>query len=66
MGPGRWRHMSCLDIDLDIVWIRYRGPKYVIVRAIYVNRNWKDGNYIIHTEKALKINTKDFWKWRQI
>lgn len=58
LAGARYRHKNCLDVDLDIIKVNYRGPDYTRVNVAYINRNWEGGEFLIITEKNVKIPAK--------
>lgn len=60
----RYRHLRCLDIDIYIVKIQYRGPRYIKARVLYWNRNYK--SFIFQTPETVRIAREDIPKWREV
>lgn len=58
----RYRHKSCLDIDIRVTKITWIGPDYWRMQAYYINR-W--GNYIICPDN-LKIRKDHFHLWKEV
>ena len=61
---NRYRHPHCLDIDIYIVKIQYRGPRYIKARVLYWNRNYK--GVVFPTPKTVKIKLVDIPKWKWV
>lgn len=57
-----YRHKNCLDIDIYVSKITYRGPNYWKLRVFYVHQRL---GYIIEKE-TVKINKKDFKNWKEV
>lgn len=66
MTVGRWRHRSCLDIDLEIERVRYVCSDYMIINVAYLNRNWQNGEFLIIRQKNVKIYRKDWTNWSRV
>ena len=60
----RYRHMSCLDIDIDVWRVLGETPEYISVIVGYWNRHLK--GYQGRTEQVVSIRKEDFWKWSEI
>lgn len=63
---GRYRHINTLDVDLEILRIRYKGPKYIRADVAYINRNWQAGEFLILTEKNVVILRECWDKFERI
>lgn len=64
MTRGTWRHKSCLDMDLVVQKIQWRGPRYIKLRVLYLNRH--NGYFFDHTPETIKINYKDYKNWSKV
>lgn len=57
------RHMSCLDVELYVMEVTYRGFSYVKLDVYYFHRvsklcfNWGKPDLVT-------IKNEDFWKWQ--
>ncbi len=65
MGPGKWRHMSCLDVDMQVVKVTYRGPTYVKCKVLWLNRNYND-LLLSPRPETVTVQKKDLWKWSYV
>lgn len=43
----RYRHKSCIDVDIYVVKAYYITPKRCVLRVLYINRNYQKGNFVI-------------------
>jgi len=53
------RHVNCLDVDLYIHKIQYRGPDYWKVRVSYILQ--RNGGFL--GMDTVRIKKKDFKNW---
>lgn len=60
----RYRHRRCLDIDIDIVRVTYRGTKYIKAKVLYWNR-WYKTHHSLQPE-LVWIKREDFYQWKLI
>lgn len=58
-----WRHNSCLDMDLLIIKIQYRGPTYLKCKVRFVDRK---GNFFDKGPSTVNIQRKHFEHWRLV
>lgn len=65
MTQGMWRHRNCLDVDVYIVKVQYRGKKRIIAKALYWNRNYKFFHNIGDPETII-IKNSDLKNWSQV
>jgi len=63
---ARFRHDACLDMDLEILSIRYAGPDYVVANVIYLNRNWENGEFVIDKENNVRLLKEHWPRWNRI
>lgn len=64
--PGDvWRHKACLDMDLIIMSVPYKGLKYFKVKVLYGDRHHGNRLYDNRVE-TVKIYRKEFPKWELI
>jgi len=59
----RYRPKDCLDIDIEIEKIRYRGPTYMVANIAYFNRNWNGGDFLIDRQKNVRITNAALKRW---
>jgi len=63
--PGDiWRHKHCLDIDIEIQKIQYRGPDYWKIKVMYWNRHMK--TYAHWDSEIVKIYKTEWPKWKLV
>jgi hypothetical protein len=60
----RYRHMSCLDLDIEVVKVKYRDPKRIKLKIKWIWRN--TGLDHGFPPENVEIQRADFWKWRLI
>ena len=58
----RWRHQNCIDVDIIVEKVVYRGPNYWKLKVFYWNRHYKD--IILPTTDLVKIKCEDLSKWK--
>lgn len=64
MSKGRWRHVSCLDVDILITKVVFAGPVYIKAKVFYVDR--RNQTFYNNFPETVKIKRKDFDKWTYI
>ena len=51
-------------MDLVVQKIVWRGPTYIKLRVLYLNRH--NGYFFDYTPEVIKINYKDYKNWSQV
>jgi hypothetical protein len=59
----RYRHMSCLDIDVDVVGYLGETPEYISLIVMYWNRHMRGYQ---SRETVASVKKAEFWKWQEI
>lgn len=63
-NQSKWRHLSCIDIDIYIQKISYVGKDYIKLKVNYINRH----NDIVYNyqPELVKIYKKDLYLWKEV
>ena len=62
--PGKYyRHDCTLDIDLEVMRVRYVGPKYIRLKVNIVDRA-HTGRF--QSGAVVKIKRVDFNRWKEV
>lgn len=61
MTNGTWRHMSCIDIDLQVFAV-IPTPSGWKCAVVYRNRHLGDSQ----GHETVSIARTDFWKWQKL
>lgn len=61
-----YRHKQCLDIDIEVEEVTYRGPEFILVNIAYLNRNWQNGEFLVLREQNVKLVKKHWPMWERI
>lgn len=59
-----YRHKCCLDMDIEIVGIKYLGPDYFKLKVNFVAS--RDHNYIFWPDANIKLYRKDLFLWQRV
>ncbi len=54
-----YRHPSCLDVDMYIVKVSYKGPTYIKLKVKWWNRHGK----FFHCDDTVQVKRKDVKRW---
>ena len=63
---GRYRHKHCLDVDMLICYVQYITANRVVIKVLYVNRNYQGGNMIIEPHPERIDFTPDMQLWSKV
>lgn len=63
-GGHLYRHPRCLDIDLFVVRVQYRGLRYIKVRVRYWHRTAKA--FLNWDAETVTIRCRDLYKWTEV
>lgn len=66
VAGARFRHKNCLDMDLEILSIQAASPDHVTANVVYLNRNWRQGNFVIHKEDGVLLKKEHWPHWERI
>lgn len=63
MKPMRvYRHMSCLDVDILVLKIRFESARNIVAKVSYYLRN----GMALGQEETVTISKSDLWKWKRV
>ncbi len=62
----RYRHASCIDVDIHVVKVDYITPKRCVLKVIYINRNWRQGDFVIDYKPERVDFCPDMRLWKRI
>lgn len=60
---GFYKHKNNLDVIIEVVKVKYRGPNYYKLKVNFTNKN-KTGYFELNYN--CKIYKKDFWLWSRV
>lgn len=59
-----YRHKRCLDMDIMVTKIQYRGPTYFKAKVLFINRH--NGNLLWESAVTVKIERSELRNWEHI
>jgi hypothetical protein len=62
---SRYRHKNCIDVDIQVLDIHIDTPDLKILKILWLNRNWLNGNFIIDSD-IIKIKKEQFNNWSKV
>ena len=61
---ARYRHMNCIDIDIEVVKVMYRDSKRVKLKVKFLLQH---NRYNLGLpDQRVEIKKEDNWKWRMV
>lgn len=54
-----YRHPSCLDVDMYVVKVEWRGPSYLKLKVKWWNRHGR----FFHCDDRVRVKRSDLAKW---
>lgn len=61
---GLWRHLSCLDLDFQVVKVAYRGPGYYKLKILYIYRG--TSMTVLSQTQEVKLSREAAKLWRLV
>jgi len=61
---ARYRHRSCLDLDVEVVKVMYRDAKRVKLKIAFVRQ--RDGLTLGFPPQRVEIQKSDFGNWEMV
>lgn len=61
---GTYRHISCLDVDMHVLAIKYIGERYFKLKVVWVNRH--SPHILIEQPGQVKLMFSDLPKWKEV
>ncbi len=59
ISGATYRHMKCLDVDIAVIKVQFRGPSYWKLRVAYVLRN---GAILGSETVSIKVDQMEHWR----
>jgi hypothetical protein len=60
----KYRHKCCLDVDILVKQVVLTTDDYVLLRVIYLNRNWAGGNFVIDpVPETIAVPKENYRHW---
>lgn len=63
---GVYRHPGLLDVDMYVVRVLFRGPRYVRVKVKWFHRSLKTFIPTVNSIDHVKVRHKDLHKWHAV
>lgn len=60
---SRYRHVNCLDIDIEIEDVYIGHNLDILYSVTYYNRHWRDGEFIVYQGDLVQFNDREASRW---